>query len=803
MVAGHILQLRRMTNLSNKTKKRKEGNESQMLCEGVLLADEFYEKKENRLLTLLIKGFIVYLLTMGGLGFYLSTLNVEYNEVLCHLVVLVMAFVCAMLYYRLLVENTGYFIMIVIFGFLVYVLKDYINSGFYAVVNLSVNNAAQYFNVDIQRIYTERIANRYQTVTFFVIFLGVVLDILLNVYISRRMQYVTAFCIVMFLNLIPLYMVLEPNLLYAGMVLVGISLAVVFKSSRHYSPQVSVKRSNVIFAPRTISKRKKISELFYVYDAKALFQAGIITTITVIALIIGVNAIWPKDSFNVGYEMNKYKRLTNAGVSTFFVDGFEGLFSQSEDVGGLNSGSLGNVSSVRLDHKTDLVVQLTPFDYGRVYLRNYVGQEYMPYENSWFTADIKIFSNVSPEAKALERSYDEKSEYSARGVMKIRVVDPIVEYGVPYYYKNIKRIYEAPPNETDLYSIEYYPSFASSDAVLKKEDYNGYMPYTAADLYVPDENVKTIAKFVKDNKIEGSKEEIVEAVIDYFSENIPYTVRPGKVPKNKDFVNYFLEEGRKGYCSYFASAAVLIYRYLGIPARYVEGYALDYMQLATGELVEGEQYEDYYDGYSELGKTALVEVNVTDADAHAWVEVYFKDKGWQVVEVTPAGTSEDVDDDFWSLFSDTFDNGDEETVDDGGIGLVNWEGPKKFLRFIGYFIVCFIAIVFISFLLFRGRKYIVYLVKYCRSNTNDKLILKYSGICKKISKRDEIFRTKINYRDQIEYLSDGHRTKKCDLEYLRNNTENVIFILEKAGFSNVELTGKEIRTVVAWLKMAT
>ena len=329
------------------------------------------------------------------------------------------------------------------------------------------------------------------------------------------------------------------------------------------------------------------------------------------------------------------------------------------------------------------------------------------------------------------------------------------------------------------------------------------MPYTAADLYVPDENVKTIAKFVKDNKIEGSKEEIVEAVIDYFSENIPYTVRPGKVPKNKDFVNYFLEEGRKGYCSYFASAAVLIYRYLGIPARYVEGYALDYMQLATGELVEGEQYEDYYDGYSELGKTALVEVNVTDADAHAWVEVYFKDKGWQVVEVTPAGTSEDVDDDFWSLFSDTFDNGDEETVDDGGIGLVNWEGPKKFLRFIGYFIVCFIAIVFISFLLFRGRKYIVYLVKYCRSNTNDKLILKYSGICKKISKRDEIFRTKINYRDQIEYLSDGHRTKKCDLEYLRNNTENVIFILEKAGFSNVELTGKEIRTVVAWLKMAT
>ena len=44
------------------------------------------------------------------------------------------------------------------------------------------------------------------TVTFVALFIGIVLDILLNVYISRRMQYVTAIVIIMCLNLIPLYL---------------------------------------------------------------------------------------------------------------------------------------------------------------------------------------------------------------------------------------------------------------------------------------------------------------------------------------------------------------------------------------------------------------------------------------------------------------------------------------------------------------------------------------------------------------------------------------------------------------------
>ena len=50
-------------------KKHADTIESMELCEGVYLQEEFFEKKENRVLTLLLKGFIVYLLSMGGIGF--------------------------------------------------------------------------------------------------------------------------------------------------------------------------------------------------------------------------------------------------------------------------------------------------------------------------------------------------------------------------------------------------------------------------------------------------------------------------------------------------------------------------------------------------------------------------------------------------------------------------------------------------------------------------------------------------------------------------------------------------------------
>lgn len=100
---------------------------------------------------------------------------------------------------------------------------------------------------------------------------------------------------------------------------------------------------------------------------------------------------------------------------------------------------------------------------------------------------------------------------------------------------------------------------------------------------------------------------IVAAYLDGLAEYNPDTPA---TPEGEDFVSYFLTESHEGYCMHFASAATLILRHIGIPARYVTGYVADVP--ASGH------------------------VNVPDSAAHAWVEIYLDGYGWEPVEVTPA-----------------------------------------------------------------------------------------------------------------------------------------------------------------------
>ena len=95
-----------------------------------------------------------------------------------------------------------------------------------------------------------------------------------------------------------------------------------------------------------------------------------------------------------------------------------------------------------------------------------------------------------------------------------------------------------------------------------------------------------------------------------------YSKNPGRILSGEDPVVYFLTDGKKGYCTHFASAGAMILRKLGIPARYVSGYRVDY----------GSIKEDSTGNYT---------ASVTDSDAHAWVEVYLNDIGWVPVEMTP------------------------------------------------------------------------------------------------------------------------------------------------------------------------
>ena len=94
-----------------------------------------------------------------------------------------------------------------------------------------------------------------------------------------------------------------------------------------------------------------------------------------------------------------------------------------------------------------------------------------------------------------------------------------------------------------------------------------------------------------------------------------YTKHPDSLPAGAIFPDFFLLESRAGYCTYYATAFVLLARELGLPVRYVQGYAIQDESLGWGI------------------------VTVNDSSAHAWPEVYFQGIGFIPFEPTPGFNS--------------------------------------------------------------------------------------------------------------------------------------------------------------------
>lgn len=138
---------------------------------------------------------------------------------------------------------------------------------------------------------------------------------------------------------------------------------------------------------------------------------------------------------------------------------------------------------------------------------------------------------------------------------------------------------------------------------------NIYNKYLQLPEEIP-QRVKDLAAYITvdyDNLLDK-----VKAIEKYLSSNFPYTLDTNNLPENRDFVDCFLFEEKKGYCTYYASSMVVMLRSIGIPARYVEGYILPAKKDVDG----------YY--------------HVTNENAHAWPEVYLDGYGWVTFEPTSA-----------------------------------------------------------------------------------------------------------------------------------------------------------------------
>ena len=206
--------------------------------------------------------------------------------------------------------------------------------------------------------------------------------------------------------------------------------------------------------------------------------------------------------------------------------------------------------------------------------------------------------------------------------LKVKMLLSTLPYMLPYYAREFAAEYIDDTmvncgytvNEPYTVQFSYYEYLSSHKygvssgwEALEREYAKAYESmYTSVD----PETKKQLLELAAQAGISADSADVIAAVRDYIRNAATYDLDCGEAPEGVDKVIYFLTVSKSGVCRHFATAATLMYRSLGIPARYVEGFM------------------------AEAEENAWVEVG--SDRAHAWVEVYISGMGWIAVEATPS-----------------------------------------------------------------------------------------------------------------------------------------------------------------------
>lgn len=154
--------------------------------------------------------------------------------------------------------------------------------------------------------------------------------------------------------------------------------------------------------------------------------------------------------------------------------------------------------------------------------------------------------------------------------------------------------------------LEGVIDYSTMQAFLDEYSYAGeYWGYTEYD-GISDEMFRLAREITADCETDYEKYKAIER---WFGEN-GFLYDLDFVPQSAE-TEYFVFESKRGICSDFATAATLLARATGLPARYTEGFALT------------EDCRDENGVY-----------NVTAAQAHAYAQVYVRGCGWLNLDAT-------------------------------------------------------------------------------------------------------------------------------------------------------------------------
>lgn len=377
--------------------------------------------------------------------------------------------------------------------------------------------------------------------------------------------------------------------------------------------------------------------------------------------------------FGYGLLYSKVENILGPIRYTVYNSSFRELYDQIRggySAGGINGGRLDGGGKLKFNHSVHLIISTDTRISQYTYLKGYVGEVYDG--NGWDALPASAYSSESFSAlgdydaadimslsyelliNAKERFINGKSLFSNLAAARwfVRVPDAYVGDSsyLCYPYAGLvsdedgeiidltyltRRSGKELDNVYDVYYCSAGSNWMGSSLNSIQSDIKRLQAYFAADAepgalddlmrYV--ELEKKYRTFVYENDLDvpdrisklseqysgltfETLAEAVEFVQEEVARDATYTLTPGRCPYGKDFIEYFMYEKKEGYCVYFASAAVMIFRCLGIPARFVQGYIIPPVDANT-------------------------ELSIDDSYAHAWPEIYVDGFGWLPVEVTP------------------------------------------------------------------------------------------------------------------------------------------------------------------------
>lgn len=772
------------------------------------------------------RAILCFLITIGSICGFVSCFSAEFNLYavlgILFLSSVIIAFVRSL--NNKVLKNICYIAFLFIFIFLIFRYNVYVNSGYHAVINLVYASLENYLDIPALIYYDEIIENSVATITVFLIFIGAFELLLHHMWIGERGHFFDILIVSFGPYIVPLFVNIYPDDLYVVCLMTAYIALIIICFSRHVRNKQRVYTKGNPWS-------KKIKGFSYSVNGLTYLASIITAFIITLCILLFVSLTMPYSTYIRNQKTSVLKEKAVEGVKYFVTFGLSGYFNRYHSTGGLNDGRLGGIHSVRPDYETDLTVTFVPTSYRPVYLRGFVGIGYV--DCQWYNSsglldaglvNIKQY-NYFENDSILQSEYESlaaENNFCSPSRMDVLNIGANYKYKYYPYYTDYTL---NPPYELNEDGTPLDKSVSARYFVLNSERTYYFYPelttlkippkipvYNKLYLQVPSDTRQEIIYFLESNHLcteyitdnyESSNLSgaelltVINRLSDKLTEDFVYSLNPGITPNNQDFVGYFLNENKKGFCAHFATSATLILRSLGIPARYVEGYVLSYDDMSNVKIIEDAELSDYIDTSVYTSERAVVQADIGDDKAHAWVEYYDPVFGWRVFEATTASFENSATSDFWGNLMNLLNasnNYESNTDNVTGIGISTESLSQVLLRILIVLLVIILMIIGLYLSYHFTKRY----RSYHRNRRTINVRNFYKIITYTITKKYDEFAYIITFMEQLKFIRSHYRLSK---KLNDNAFEKLDSILERSAFSNTEISATEYQYAMKLLKL--